>query len=305
MRSVLIGLFLLMMCSCKREKLPPIDDNVDLDGNRIQDSSLINPSGFLLSVAIPNPSSSYLNKKVVITAHGFSATNFEWQEFTSWAKAKPDLILSRVLLGGHGRDYIDFQKATWQDWQQPIIDEYNKLMSMGYTNISLIGSSTGCALILEMLSEHRINTTALRNVFLIDPIIVPSNKILPLAPVIGGWAIEYVTTDLTTAENGYWYKYRPHEALKQLDKLTRRVRKQMEKGIELPSGIALTVFKSEKDDAADPISAALISKGIKGSVVNIIQSDIHVFTRLKGRSAFTIDDIKRQTDAFQMIYDQL
>lgn len=305
MRSIFVGLFLVMLFSCKREKLPPIDSSVDLDGNRIQDSSLISPADFLLSAAIPNPSSADLQKKVVITAHGFSATNFEWQEFTSWAKAKPDLMLSRVLLGGHGRDYSDFQKATWQDWQQPIIDEYNKLVSMGYTNISLAGSSTGCPLILEMLSEHKINTSALRNVFLIDPIIVPSNKILPLAPVIGGWAIEYVTTDLTSAENGYWYKYRPHEALKQLDKLTRRVRKKMEKGIELPTGIALTVFKSEKDDAADPISAALIRKGVKGSVINMIQSDIHVFTRLKGRSTFTTDDIKRQTDAFQMMYDQL
>src|ERR1041385_5042684 len=253
--SIIVLLMCVIYASCKKEKLPPIDDKVDLDGKLISDSSLIVPANFLLSAAIPNPTSTDLQKKVVITAHGFSATNFEWLDFSSWAKSKPDVLVSRVLLGGHGRNYSDFQKASWKDWQQPIVDEYNKLVVMGYTNISLAGSSTGAPLILDILSENKINTSALQNIFLVDPIIIPSNKILPLAPIIGGWAIHYTTTQLDPMENGYWYKYRPYQALKELDKITRHVRKKLEKGIEIPTGISVVVFKSEKDGAADPASA--------------------------------------------------
>lgn len=303
------GFILLLVCmisvSCKKEKLPPINDAVDLDGKLISDSSLIVPSNFLLSAANPNPSAADLQKKVVITVHGFSASNFEWLDFNSWAKSKTDVVVSRVLLGGHGRNYVDFQKASWGDWQQPIIDEYNKLVAMGYVNVSLAGSSTGCPLILDLIEANKINTTPLKNIFLVDPIIIPSNKILPLAPIIGGWAVEYTTTELNAAENGYWYKYRPHQALKQLDKLTRHLRKKLEKGIDLPAGTSLVVFKSTKDDAADPASAALIKKGIIGATIKMIESNLHVFTRLTGRAIITADDKVQQLTAFEDMYNEL
>ncbi|MBK7817638.1 MAG: hypothetical protein IPJ60_08850 [Sphingobacteriaceae bacterium] len=155
----------LFVVSCKKEKLPPIDDKIDLDGKQVNDSSLIDPSAFLLSSAIPNPTSTDLQKHVIITAHGFSATNFEWLEFSSWSKGKSDLLVSRVLLGGHGRDYADFQKAKWEDWQKPIIDEYDRLVSIGYKNISLAGSSTGCPLIIEMIASNKIVTDNLKHIF--------------------------------------------------------------------------------------------------------------------------------------------
>lgn len=259
----------------------------------------------MLSAAIPHPTAADLQKKVIITAHGFSASNFEWLDLASWARSKPDLLVSRVLLGGHGRDYVDFQKASWKDWQDPIITEYNLLVSMGYTNISLAGSSTGCPLIVDMIAEQKVSSSSLKHIFLVDPIIIPSNKILPLAPVIGGWAIEYTTTKLDPMENGYWYKYRPHQALKQLDKLTRHVRKQMEDGIDLPKGVSLTVFKAEKDDAADPASAVLIKKGVSGSKVNMVKSNIHVFTRLTGRPSVSAEDKARQLEAFEAMYKEL
>ena len=46
-------------------------------------------------------------------------------------------MVSVVLMGGHGRDYQTFRSATWKDWQQPVIDEYNKLKSLGYKKINL------------------------------------------------------------------------------------------------------------------------------------------------------------------------
>jgi len=296
----------LIFTSCKKKgKLPPIDNQKDLDGALINDSSLINPAGFLLSEAIPNPSAADKQKNVVIAVHGFSASNFEWLEFHSWARSKTDVYVSRVLLGGHGRNYEDFRKATWQNWQEPIIDEYNRLRGMGYTKINFITSSTGCPLVLDLVASKKIDTDMLKHIYFIDPIIVPSNKLLPLIPVLGGIIINYSTTQLDEAENGYWYKYRPHQALNELDKITRTSRKKLQKGITLPSGVSLNVYKSEKDGSADPVSAVMIKKGIKGCNVNMVNSNLHVFTRLLGRSSYTNEDKALQLKTFEEIYSSL
>jgi carboxylesterase len=55
----------------------------------------------------------------------------------------------QVLLDGHGRDYESFKASTWQDWSSAIKREYEKLEALGYTKISIVGSSTGGTLLLE------------------------------------------------------------------------------------------------------------------------------------------------------------
>jgi carboxylesterase len=50
--------------------------------------------------------------------------------------------ISQVLLGGHGRDYQTFKASNWQGWRSSITEEYEKI-ALGYTNISMVGSSTG------------------------------------------------------------------------------------------------------------------------------------------------------------------
>jgi len=296
---------LALAVSCKKDSgYPPIDNNVDLDGKIINDSSLIKPSDYLLSAAIPSPTASDLAKPILITVHGFSASNFEWTELRDWAKSKNDFLVSLVLLGAHGRDYDTFKNATWGDWQQPILEEYNLLRSMGYTNINIVSSSTGCPLVLDMISSGKISADVLKHVFFIDPIIIPANKNLSLVSVLGT-VIHYTTTTLDPGENGYWYKYRPREALKQLERLIQKERKDLQKGITLPAGVTLKVYKSTKDDAADPVSAVLIGKGIKGVETVMVNSDLHVFTRLRGRKVFTPEDVALQLKVFEEIHAAL
>ncbi len=296
---------LMVISSCKKEsKLPPIHETVDLDGKPINDSSILYPSSFLLSAAEPNPSATDLAKPVIIAVHGYSATTFEWWEFRDYLKTKTDCHISVVLLGGHGRDYENFRDAKWEDWQRPIIDEYNKLRGMGYTKISFAASSTGCPLVLNMIRNEKINPDVLKHVFFIDPIINSSNKILSAVSVVGVF-LKYTTVDLDPGENGYWYKYRPATSLKQLEKLIRAERKALEKGYDLPSGVTLKVYKAEKDGAADPTSAVMIEKGIQGSVIEMINSDLHVFTRLKGRINFSQEDENRKQKAFEEMYTAL
>jgi carboxylesterase len=310
MNKIVVLLFFVLVISCKKEgKMPPINNAVDLDGISINDSSLVFPNHFLLSASNPSPSNADKNKPVVIAVHGFSASTFEWIEFRDFARLNNSFQTSVVLLGGHGRDYEDFRNAKWENWQQPIIDEYNKLRQLGYTNISFIGSSTGCPLIFEAIYSGKLTTDVLKHVFFIDPIVVPSNKLLSLVNVVGP-VLSYSATEMAQGENGYWYKYRPYQALKELNELTQLVRKKLEKGITFPADVMLKVFKTEKDDAADPISAVLLQKGIKLSSGNniglqMIPSNLHVFTRLKGRSVVTSTDIQNQQATFNEIKNSL
>ncbi|MBL7811461.1 MAG: esterase [Bacteroidetes bacterium] len=309
-QSLCVTLFLcLSLGSCgKADKMPPIDNNKDLDGKLVNDSSLSFPQNYLLSAAVPVPSAGDLAKPAVILVHGFSATTFEWLEFRDWVKTKGDVHTSLVLLGGHGRDYADFKKATWQDWQQPIIDEYQKLQNFGY-KIHIVASSTGCPLVLNMLRENKVNPALLNQLILIDPIIIPANKQLSLIPALGA-ALPYTETEMEKGEDGFWYKYRPAEALQQLEKLARRERKALETGYTLNEGISVKVYKSIKDAAVDPLSAVQLRKGLrhaKGSEIEVemVESNLHVFTRLRGRNSFTSEDSATQVRVFQEIYNRV
>ena len=304
--TLLFGLTIQVITSCKKGgALPPIDEKVDLDGSKINDSSLTNPANFLLSAAIPNPTATDLNKPVVIGVHGYSASTYEWTEFRDWSKTKNDFYVSIVLLGGHGRDYADFKSSTWEDWQAPIIEEYNKLQGMGYKNINIVASSTGCPLVLNMVRTGKIHSDQLKHIYFIDPIIVPANKQLSLAPAIGLF-VGYIKSDLDQGENGFWYKYRPEHSLRQLEKFARQERKELEKGVTLPTGVSLKVYKSKKDGSVDPISAVQLQKGIKSGIsVIMIESSLHVFTRLHGRNVITAGDRDLQLKTFEEIHSEL
>jgi carboxylesterase len=298
---------LLLVCSifvsCKKsDKQPPIDNAIDLDGTLINDSSLLYPERFLQSARNKTPNELEKNQPVFICVHGYSASTFEWIEFRDFIKEKGNATTSLVLLGGHGRDYEDFKKASWTEWQTPIVTEIQNLTNLGYKNLYLIGSSTGCPLILNAFYQNKLSSK-LKGITLIDPIIVPSNKTLSLVNAVGPM-LGYSTSEFEVGEVGFWYKYRPYQSLKELNTLTQEVRKKLEDGIQ--TNIPITVYKSNKDGSADPIGAVLLDKGIKPEVANlkkikIIDSDLHVFTRLKGRNTFSAKDKENQQIVFNEI----
>jgi carboxylesterase len=80
-----------------------------------------------------------------------------------------------------------------------------------------------------------------------------------------------------------------------------------QKGFNLPAGIHVKVYKSVKDPTADPVSAVLIYKGLKNSDgsdidVEMIDSELHVITRLNERDNITQHDRDNQTHVFDDIY---
>lgn len=299
----LLIIFLLTSCSD-----PDIEEGI-LDSVEIIDASILNPENYLLSSKIPSPTSEDLNTPVIIAVHGFSASTFEWDELKKHINdnnLSDEVYISQVLLGGHGRSFKDFKASSYHDWQQSIRVEYKKLSEMGYTNISLIGSSTGCSLITDLLEKNFFKEN-LKNIFFIDPIIIPSDKMLGLVGLVGP-IIGYVESDLEDGEEKYWYKYRPHETLKELNTLIIKVRKQLEDGINIKERY-LKVFKSLKDDAADPVSAVLLYKGMKtnsGKIdVEMIDSDIHVYTRLDLRPKVSEKDLQNQQNTFNEVIQKV
>jgi carboxylesterase len=282
---ILVLVLTVALVSCGKN---PVIEDSSLDSGLFFDQSIYLPEKYLVSVSKPQPNPAERGKPVIIAIHGYGATTFEWDEFRTWAGARTDFSLSQVLLGGHGRAYQTFKDSSWEDWRQPILNEFEALEAQGYTNISFAGSSTGSTLILDMLASGYFNGHIKpSHIFLIDPIIIPAEKTLSLVGVLGP-IIGYTSVENTEGEEKYYYHYRPYETLKELKNVIGKVRKDLEKGFRLPQNCTLNVFKSDKDDVADAVSAVLIYKGLKtfeGNPIGVsmISSDLHVYTRLSGR----------------------
>ncbi len=294
---------LILLASC--DSTPDIQDEF-LDGEIVFDASIAHPEDYLQSIANPNPSAQDASKPVFIAIHGYSASTFEWDEFRAFSANRNDYYVSQVLLGGHGMTYDDFKKASWKTWQASIKEEFERLVAAGYSRINFVGSSTGGALLIEMLASGYFDgKTAPGHFFLVDPIIIPSSKILSIIPLMGP-VLGYAEADNTTDEDRYWYHFRPQETLQELLEVTVRARKQLEDGVTLPSGTSMKVYKSIKDATADPASAVLIYKGMKTSSggpidVEMVESNLHVFTRLALRSGTGASDIATQLRTFNDI----
>ena len=300
---------LISLCILSCNRTPSITDQ-DLDGNVLFDLSLYQPEKYLVSAYKPNPSDQEKQIPVLIAAHGYSASTFEWDELRKYADSiKSGTLISQVLLGGHGRTYQDFKNSTWRDWQASILLEYKKLVQAGYTNISFIGSSTGCPLILNLLYENSLSQIPPNQIILIDPIIIPSNKILSLAGIVGPM-IGYTSVDFDSElERKHWYHYRPQETLQELLDIITVVRKELESGIALPALTDVSIYKSTYDEVADRVSGILIYNGIKSNTMNskeifMVNSHIHVMTRLQGRNNISSNDISIQKLIFNQIIEK-
>ncbi len=297
-------ILLIGFTSCS--KSPDINNATMLDGDIIFDPSLYNPEQYLVSLAIETPSAEQQNMPVVIAVHGYTSSTFEWDEFRTYCDTKGDILVSQVLLGGHGRTYEEFKNSSWKDWQDPILAEYKALLAKGYKNINFAGSSTACPLFINLLKNGDIEDNGMRHIFMIDPIVIPSDKLLSVIGIVGPM-LGYLETSMATGEEGHWYHFRPQETLKELQKLNELVRKDLQSGFKLPIGSNMKVFKSIKDGSADPVSAVLIFKGLKNSdnsniSVEMLDSDLHVVTRLQGRDGVTQHDHDIQTLVFDDMY---
>jgi carboxylesterase len=280
-----------------------------MDSGRFPDSCASDSNrGCLVSTRIPNPDSNDLTHPVIIAVHGFTASTYEWEEFKDFADTFPIAnkpLVSLVLLGGHGRSIDTFQSSTWRDWGRPILKEYDSLVVRGYKHISFAGASTGATLLIQAIADGAFNNRQVPDrVFLIDPIIVPTAKALSLANIVGP-VLGNSPNPGDSVENLHWYVNRPEEDLRQLYELINRAKNHLESGFDLPVGTRAKVYKTKHDNSADPVGALMIYKGMRNSggghvEVQMIDSRLHVFTRLQGRSPIpSAADTSNQQSAFR------
>lgn len=301
----------LVKTECDRE----CQDNW-LDGDDIDDDCLdTGKVKCLISDRLPPPSDSAKESlRVIIAVHGYSASAFEWGELPAYLDTVPEysgIAVSRVVLGGHGRDLDDFRSATWKDWGKPILAEYDTLSALGYKHISFACMSAGCALLMQYLSDGAFDDRPAPDwIFLIDPLVVPADKLLSTiniaGPILGNSPDEG-----SPEENRHWYVNRPEETLQQLYALTNVVKNRLEDGFRLPEGTEAMVRKSKHDKSADPVGAVLVYKGMRkadGSHVDVklVDSPLHDFTRLALRKqTLTAADTALQIATFREMADRV
>jgi len=286
-------------------------DDTMLDGPVINDTSLVDPT-FRVS-SHPDRATFDRTRPVIICVHGYGACTYEWEEFRDYVINNDiPVYTSLVLLGGHGRDIEDLIATTWKDWEKPVMDEYDSLVKMGFININFAVSSTGGAILIDYLSRNAFDSKPVKpeNIFFIDAIVVPSNKLMTainvLGPVLGNSPSE-MNNPLAKA---HWYTNRPSSSLVQLHDLCDLCRQKLEKGFRLPDCTYAKIYKSENDGSVDPISALMMYKGMfksDGNRVDIqmVQSDLHVFTRLHARDYVSHADSVLQQATFKEIADKV
>jgi carboxylesterase len=261
-----------------------------LDGSQIDDDCLdTSIVKCLISDRLPAPTEAQKESlQVIVAVHGYSASSFEWGELPAYLDTTPEysrIAVSRVVLGGHGRDLGDFRTATWKDWGRPILEEYDTLSALGYKHISFACMSAGCALLMQYLSDGAFgDRPAPEWIFLIDPLVLPADKLLSTIDIAGP-ILGNSPDEGSAEENKHWYVNRPEETLEQLYALMNVVKNRLEDGFRLPPGTEAMVRKSKHDKSADPAGALLVYKGMRkadGSHVDVklVDSRLHDFTRL-------------------------
>lgn len=298
---LILSVFIFTISGCEKYEY----ESTWMDSASTKDKSLTNPMYLVSKRPIINE--EMLKMPVIICTHGFTSSTYEWEEFAEYAEGTGNVLVSNVLLGGHGRSVEEFKKSTWEDWQKPIIDEYKALSELGYTNINLAGSSAGGALILEMLLSGKISDFIKpNNIFLIDPFVIPADTNIGFISIVGIFIKNIPNNELSEKAKEHWYYNRPVNTLIELNDLITRVRSGLEIGFELPVDTWLITYKIIDDVASDPQCIILFANGISakgtGKVeAHLYDSSNHIFTRGYLRDVWTDYDETLQMNTFNDI----
>jgi len=297
--SLILGGVLFLLLVRYLFNVPVRFDDNWLDSPLTKDKSLTG-SSYLLSSRVPE--SHQLNQPVCVLVHGFSASTFEFDYFKEAVTNQTDGILfSTVLMGGHGRDYLAFKHSTYKDWQQPVIDEVNRLIELGYTNISLMGVSTGATVILNSIIENKINPLKVKQLIFIDPFLFSKNKWLYLAPYLRFFVRNTRSNASKTVEYENWHVNRPISSLVQLVKLTKQVRSNLDRQHNVED-VPLYVFSSEFDSVSDTIRTnQFLQASFKQLQIQLINSKHHVLIEPSTKSDWSNNDQNQLDDIIQKI----
>ena len=100
---------------------------------------------------------------------------------------------------------------------------------------------------------------------------------------------------LTPKEQDHWLPIRPKKALLELQTLFKTTQQSLTEGIAFGSHTRVSLFQSVDDPIIDPASIDYIYSGLTKKTActiskTMIDSSLHVFTRLAGRTTITEQD---------------
>lgn len=292
-----------------------------MDSPSTEDASLTDPS-YLVSTRIETPTETEKDTPVIVTAHGFSSATPQMREFQLWGEER-GILVSNVLLGGHGRSLDAWLETDQYDWGAPIFDEYESLVDKGYRHISIAVESTAVPLtLLHMMEGGFDDLPAPERLLFLSPFIVSADERLYIAPVIGP-VLNNVPSNNTEWEKERMYTNRPHPVFTPLMDLLNGVAGQLDgEGINLPEGSTVHVWHAEREGTIHPDGITKLEAGLHGDqAVEVIRfdSDRHGFIRAAGhpRTAdeaspvedgeephlWTEDDDAFQIDAFETMLE--
>lgn len=275
----------------------------DLDSGLVSGATV---KADLVSVTVPAPTDQQKATPVVIAVHGFTATPFEMQDAATYLRGQ-GLLVSKVLLGGHGTSLAKFELSDWQDWQAPIVEEYKALKAKGYQKITFLTASTGGTLVIEALSRDAFAPQPPR-IVMVSPIAEFKDKragyLVPLS-----WLGVSAAQKVTGTAVGHWYRNRPVSTISSLIDLTEIVKDRLRKRIALASDSRVLILQPKGDQTVDPVSASLIDEGLKGGThkVEMVESDLHVPIRPDGvdEHTFTAEELATKQRLLQTIYEHI
>lgn len=274
-----------------------------MDSPLTKDESLHDPN-YLVSTRFSEFSPALLNTPVIVAVHGYSATTFETDELRAYMEKK-GVLVSQVLMGGHGRDLDSFIASSWHDWGGPILHEVEQLKALGFKHISILAISASGAITVDYLDNGLLDGKV-EHIFLVDPFIESRNKALYYSSFLGLFMHNFPAwVGRNHIKVANWYNNNPAPTLTQLSQLVKQVRHDIKDGITIPNGMSVTVFQSDNDPVADPEgSYALVSSMSGNKNLLKIPSPHHVSIQggARDKDEWSHTDIENQHRIFEQIF---
>jgi carboxylesterase len=257
------------LAGCKNDLIFREDD-VAFDDSGVRDSPR------LASLETPEPRAVERTTPVAILVHGFGATTFELEPVARDLRAGGALA-SQLLLRGHGTTARELAALRYEEWAEPIPAEYARLTAAGFERVALVGSSTGAALILDLLARDQLTPIPRRIVF-VSPLVEFADWRMRFLPLFERLGVAGSRAILEGESRGHWYPTRPAACLRELRRLTARNRALLASGLELPSDCRILVIHAGGDPTVAGRGIERLERGIRGAQVEVVRVDsgIHV-----------------------------
>ena len=197
-------------------------------------------------------------KRAVIAVHGYGAGPSATLEVAQSLERR-GLPVSRVRLGGHGEGQEVFRTSTWRNWGEPVIREYERLGSLGYSDVRIVTQSAGGTIVADLLANARLRPPPAR-IAMVAPVLEFKNRMIPMTRYLG----PLLPADLAPVG--------------QLADLAEHVSSNLKWKITLAPEQAISILQAKGDPIVDPHGNALWAQGFTGGTVTVraVDSNLHI-----------------------------